>query len=101
MKLQIAIQRTNLATQVTIELGGKQVTKSIAEWILRRGTRHVSGFAQEEFKMWDKLGDRGIREGKIKRPTGQLIDNKIIRYFDPEERDNKKALYQSEPNKVD
>jgi hypothetical protein len=32
LKLQIAIQKTNLLTPVTIEIGGKQVTKSIAFW---------------------------------------------------------------------
>src|SRR6267154_3329727 len=36
LRLRVAIQRTNLATPVTIELDGKQVTKCIAEWIHRR-----------------------------------------------------------------
>ena len=36
LRLRIAIQRTNLNTSVSIELGDKTVTKSIAEWIHRR-----------------------------------------------------------------
>src|SRR5882672_7662203 len=36
LSLRVAIQRTNLSTPVTVELDGKQVTKSIAEWIHRR-----------------------------------------------------------------
>jgi len=31
--IALAISKTNAATQVTIELEGKQVTKSITEWI--------------------------------------------------------------------
>src|SRR5689334_161771 len=36
LRLRVAIQKTNINTPVTIELGGKQVVKSIAEWIHRR-----------------------------------------------------------------
>src|ERR1700761_1685509 len=36
VRLLVAIGRTNLATPVTITLGDKPVTKSIAEWVWRR-----------------------------------------------------------------
>src|ERR1700688_3580412 len=36
LHLRFCIQKTNIATPVSIELGGKHVTKSIAEWIHRR-----------------------------------------------------------------
>src|ERR1700679_468840 len=36
LHLRVAMQRTNIATPVSIELDGKHVTKSIAEWIHRR-----------------------------------------------------------------
>ena len=36
LRLRLAIQKTNLETDVTIELGGKTVIHSIAGWIHRR-----------------------------------------------------------------
>lgn len=95
-RLRLAIQRTNLATQVTIELGGKQVTKSIAEWIHRR--KDLAGL---ELAMWNGIGDRGLREGQIKTSTGELQDVKIRRYYDPRVRDVSVELYRTEPSRVD
>jgi len=95
-RIRTAVQRTNLNTQVSIELGGKTITKSITEWIYRR-----RDLATLELHIWKALTDRGIREGQVKGPTGDPIDMKIIRYFDPEERDNKIDLYSSEPITID
>lgn len=36
IRLLVAVQRTNNATDVTITLGEKSVTKTIAEWVWRR-----------------------------------------------------------------
>jgi hypothetical protein len=96
LRLRIAIQRTNLATSVTIELDDKVITKTIAEWIHRR-----RDLAQEEQSMWNCLTDRGIAEGIVKGPTGDPVEIKIVRFFDPGERDNKRELYQSEPMIID
>jgi len=96
LRLRTAIQRTNLATQVTIELGEKQVTKSIAEWIHRR-----RDFAKMEREMWSKLTDRGLKEGMVNTPGGQTVEMKIVRFYDPVERDKNIDLYTSEPSKVD
>lgn len=96
LRLRVAIQRTNLSTQVTIELGGKQVTKSLAEWVHRR--RDLAGLEQAA---WNKLSDRGLKEGTAKNSTGIEVDVKIRRYFDPKERDTKIELYRSEPSKID
>lgn len=97
MRLRIGIQKTNLATQVTIELGGQQVTKSIAEWIHRR-----RDLAKAEMDVWAKLGDRGLKEGQIASTVGgEPRQVKIIRHFDPKERDAKLDLYRSEPSKID
>ena len=54
-RLRVAIQRTNLATTVVIELDGKNVTKNIAEWIHRR-----KDLAKLDLEMWSKLGDRNL-----------------------------------------
>ena len=96
MSLRIAIQKTNLATEVTIELGGKQVTKTVAEWIHRR-----KDLATEEKTAWQGLSDRGLREGTISQSTGEKKEVKIIRCYDPKERDSKMELFTSEPSLVD
>jgi hypothetical protein len=96
--LRFRIQKTNLLTAVTIELGGKSVTKTIAEWINRR-----RDLAKCELDMWAKLGDRGLKEGTIpsSTPGGEARQVKIRRYFDPIERDKRIELYRSEPGIVD
>jgi len=96
LRLRVEIQRTNLNTEVTIELGGKAVTKNIAEWIHRR-----RDLAKEEAKMWHGLTDRGLKEGQMKQSTDQLVEVKIIRCYNPRQRDEKQYLYESEPNVVD
>lgn len=96
LRLRVAIQRTNIQTNVTIELGGKPVTKSIAEWIHRR-----RDLASMERSAWEVLGDRNLREGVIKTSTGEQMEVKIRRYYDPSERDNKIELFRSEPSTID
>jgi len=96
LRLRIAIQRTNIETSVDIEIGGKTVTKSIAEWIHRR--RDLAG---EELSMWNVLTDRNIKEGPVTGPSGDVINMTIVRFYDPSERDNHRELYQSEPIIVD
>ena len=96
LRLRVAIQRTNIETKVSIMLGEKTVTKSITEWIHRR--RDLSG---EELKMWNCLSDRGIVEGMGKGPTGDPLQIKIVRFYDPVERDNHRDLFQSEPIIID
>ena len=96
LRLRFAIQRTNIVTEVTITLAGKDVTKSIAEWIHRR--RDLASFEQAA---WAKLTDRGLREGTITQSTGQLKEVKIRRYFDPLTRDQKLDEFRSEPHQID
>lgn len=95
-RLKVALQKTNINTSVTIELGGKQVTKTIAEWVLRRRE-----LAKDDLAMWNVLSDRGIKEGVGQAPGGQPLDIKIVRFYDPAERDTKKELYASEPSIID
>ena len=97
LRLRVAIQRTNLATMVSIELGGIQVTKNIAEWIHRR-----RDLAKYEMEMWAKIGDRGLKEGAISSTVGgEARAVKIVRHFDPKERDIRVDLYRSEPSLID
>lgn len=98
LRLRVAVQRTNLTASVTIELGGKSVTKTISEWIHRR-----RDLATAEHTIWSALTDRNLREGQMQstQPGGAPRDVKIRRYFDPVERDTKIELYRSEPGIID
>lgn len=96
LDLRVGIQKANIATAVTVELGGKQVTKSIAEWIHRR--RDLAGLEQG---LWSGIGDRGLREGAIKTSTGEVQTVSIRRYYDAGERDGYCELYRSEPSIID
>lgn len=98
LTLRVAIQRTNLETQVSIELGGKFVTKSIAEWVHRR-----RDLAKEEMDIWSKLTDKNYQEKykqKLTDKAPEIIINRRL-YFDPKERDEKRELYRSEPSIID
>ena len=98
LRLRYAIQRTNIDTNVTIELGGKHVTKTIAEWIHRR-----RDLAQMDGKTWAQLSDRGLKDQVIRPSTegGEPTEVKVRRYFSVEERDEKRELYASEPSMID
>jgi hypothetical protein len=95
-KLLVAIQRTNLATMVPISLGERTVTKSIAEWIWRRRE-----YAALDLKTWSMLTDRGLREGTTQNSTGGTVEVKIVRHFDPVQRDRMLATFKSEPHEID
>lgn len=97
LKLRVAIQRTNLATEVAIEIDGKHVTKSIAEWIHRR-----RDLAKLEQQAWNKLTDRGLKEQNIQTAQGgPVTEIRIRRYYDAAERDHKVEVYRSEPSVID
>lgn len=96
LRLRIAIQRTNLDTNVTMTLGEKNVTKTIAEWIHRR-----RDLAQMDLQAWKQLTDRGLKEGSFPQSTGHLKEVKIRRYFDPVERDRMVELFRTEPHVID
>ena len=101
VRLKVAIQRTNLATVVTIKLGDVSVSKRIAEWILRRGNDKIPGLANADREAWAKLTDRNLREGIGKNSLGAELEIRIVRNFDPKTRDQKIELYRSEPSAID
>ena len=97
LRLRVAIQRTNLATQVSIELDGRHVTKSIAEWIHRR-----KDLSNLDMQIWAVLGDGNRKEGNIQlAPGAQPLQITIRRYWDQQERDKSIELYRSEPSVID
>jgi len=97
LHLRVAIQRTNIATQVSIEIEGKHVTKSIAEWIHRR-----RDLAKMEMAMWQALTDRGLKEqNMVTAAGGPVTEIRVRRYYDPAERDRKVEMYRTEPSVID
>jgi hypothetical protein len=96
LRLRIAIQKTNLATNVDIQLGGKTVTKTIAEWIHRR-----KDLSSIENSMWNSIGDRNIQEGTRTNSTGEKYEVKIVRFYDPKTRDEKVELFRTESGVID
>jgi hypothetical protein len=96
LRLRVAIQKTNLQTIVTIKINEKDVSKTIAEWIHRR-----RDLAKLEESVWRVLDDKGLKEGKMKDSSDEVIDVKIVRYYDPATRDNKIEEYRGEPTKID
>lgn len=96
LRLRLSVQRTNLGTKVTIELGGKQVEKTIAEWIHRR-----KDLAKADGQIWALLTDRGLQPQNFKDKEGQISLTKVRRYFDAKERDTQIELYRTEPGIID
>ncbi len=96
LRLRTAIQRTNLATSVTIDLDGKSVTKTIAEWVHRR--RDLAKLDQD---MWKMLTDRNLKEGVMRQSTDQTIEVKLVRCYDPSEKDRMLESYTAEPTTID
>lgn len=95
-KLLVSLQRTNLATMVTITIGEKPVIKSIAEWVWRRRE-----YAETDLRTWQMLTDRNLKEGVTKNSQGEVTEVKIVRYFDPILRDKMVAMFKSEPHEID
>jgi hypothetical protein len=96
--LSVRIAKTNIQTQVGVKLGGQVLTKPITEWIVRRRL-----LAALDMQAWSQLGNRGLQE-TAQIPSsqgGEPTKVTIVRCFDPVLRDEKIALYKSEPNAID
>ena len=97
LALRLRLQKTNLNTMITIELGGKQVTHCISEWIIRR-----RDLAKLEQAAWSMLTDRGLKEQKvITAPGSPVTEIKVKRHFDPVKRDEMQLVYMQEPSVID
>jgi hypothetical protein len=96
VELLVRIAKTNLATNVTIDLGGKPVTKSIAEWVWRRRE-----YANVDKTIWLCMSDRNLKEGMIQTSPGVQSEVKLIRYYDPAQRDWNADVYMREPHQID
>lgn len=95
-KLLYRIHKTNLLTPVTIEIGGRQIEKSIDEWIYRR--REGASIAAVG---WKSLTDRGLKDEQIKQSDGTYHEVKVVRHYNTVLRDEKLAVYMAEPSLID
>lgn len=96
LRLREAVQKTNLETSVGIEFDGKTATKSIAAWIHRR-----RDLADLDRKAWAKLTDRNLREGNLQTSQDKIVEVRIIRCFDPAQRDTRVEQHTTEPSVID
>lgn len=96
VELLVRIQKTNLATPVTIKLGDKAVTKSIAEWVWRRRE-----YANVDKSIWLAQTDRNLKEGMVQTSPGVMSELKLVRYYDPSVRDQNIDIYSREPHLID
>lgn len=94
--LRLRVQYTNLVTPVTIEVGGNQVTKTIAEWIHWR-----RDFADILHKTYSQLTDKNLREGITTNSQGEKVQVNIVRCYNPATRDALMEEYRGMRYKVD
>lgn len=96
VELLVRIAKTNMATPVTIELGGKQITKSISEWVWRRRE-----YAALDLGIWSVQSDRNLKEGQVQTSPGVMSEIKLVRYYDPAKRDEAMDNLRREPHLID
>lgn len=97
LRLRIAIQRTNLATKVNVNLNGVEVVKTIAEWVHRR-----KDLAALDLTAYKQLSDKGLPAiAKIQNTSKVDVEVRIRRYFNPKERDERREMYTAEPSLID
>lgn len=94
--LRVAIQTTNLATEVIIEIGGKAVKHNIAEWIHIR--RDLAGLQEKALR---KLTDKNLKEGFTENTQGEKIEIRIVRCYDPQDKDKNIDIFSNEPSLID
>ena len=97
LRLRVAIQRTNIATEVSIQIGDKSVTKNIAEWIHRR-----RDLAKLNLDIWAALrSDEKHKFMAYKDASGEDQVSNLRLYYDPKQRDEKKDIFKQEPSLID
>lgn len=96
--LGVAIQRTNLATSVTLSIGGNDVTKTIAEWVLRRRI-----YASIDQTTWSTLTNKNLQPMNYHVDVDgqkQIKVSNVVLNYSPTDRDNAIAMYRSEPSLI-
>ena len=87
---------TNVNTTLSIEIGGRTITKTLDQWLTRR--RHG---IQSTQTILSQLTDRGLKEVAEKNAAGEINVVKIVRHYIAEERDKELAILLEEPYLID
>lgn len=95
-ELLVRIAATNQVTKVSISIGDKSVTKSISEWVWIRRE-----YAALQAGVWGSLSDRNLKEGNVQSSPGVFTEVKLIRYYDPIERDKNLDELRRLPHDID
>lgn len=90
------VHTTNTSTQVNVEVGGKQVTKSIDEWLYRRN----KGIEFERLSV-AALTDRNLKEQAVPDKEGKMQIITINRHYDASLRDKRLGQLMDEPSQID
>lgn len=90
------VHRTNNSVQVSIDIGGDVITKSIDEWLTRR-----NGNIDLQAMSLSALTDRGLKEEFVAQPDGTRQAVTLVRHFDARVRDEFLASLASEKAIVD
>lgn len=95
-QLRERVAKTNIETDVTIELQGRSITKSIHSWITRR-----RDLVDLDRMAWGALGDKGLKDQNVQGSSGNIVHVKVVRFYNPEERDKKVDAFSSEKSEID
>ena len=76
------IHTTNNSIEITIEIGGSLVTKTIDEWLTRR-----KNGVDLQTVAYQALTDRGLKEEFVSQPDGTRVPLTIVRHYNPVQRD--------------
>lgn len=90
------IHLTNNTVEVTIEIGGEQITKTIDEWLTRRANN-----VDMQQLAYQALTDRGLKEEFVNTPTGERVPVTIVRHYDAKARDEILSVLMSEKAVID
>ena len=95
--LKYRIQKTNLTTHVTFDIGGSLMTKTISEWIFRRTL-----FSDLEKAAWEGLTPRNLKATIIPSSIAGVDPTKIdvILNYDTKEKDAKVETFRSEIGRI-
>ena len=97
--LKRKIQKTNLNIPVMIKVGDVDITRSIAEWVIRR--REIIDLETQSYSI---LSDRGLSDRSImmRSVDSDKVKNARVRfYFDASERDKKLEILKNEKESID
>ena len=87
---RLCIQYTNMITLVTIDAEGVNITKPIAEWIHWR--RDLSEIM---YRTVSVMTDKNLKEGFVTNSQGEKSEVKIVRCYNPAERDSEMDSYRN------